>query len=32
MIPRLQPDSWFAIFIAVVLAAVLVFGPGGLAS
>ena len=27
-----EPDFWFAGFIAVILAAVLVFGPGGLAS
>lgn len=27
-----DPDAWFAIFIGVALAAVLVFGPNGLAS
>ncbi len=27
-----EPDLWFAVFIGVALAAVLVFGPGGLAS
>lgn len=28
----LQPDAWFAIGLGLALAAVLVFGPGGLAS
>ena len=27
-----EPDFWFACVIAVILAATLVFGPGGLAS
>ena len=27
-----DPDFWFACVISVILAAVLVFGPGGLAS